>query len=132
MKLIWKRLSLSLMVIIPAALAALWFLWELGCLGNWGLECGYYGQFNRARHAIESMPGVVITNSWMHEDLTLEDFGFYLAADGSRDVRVDFREGSPQMSERSRRRIREYVQDLISSNSIAVSAAAGEAPAPGR
>lgn len=113
MKQLLKKLSLSLAVLAPAALAVVWCLWQLGRFGNWGLESGYYGQFNRVRHAIETMPHVEITNAWMHEDVTLEDFGFYLLVDGSREVRVDVFEGSPQMKERNRDRIREYVEQRI-------------------
>jgi hypothetical protein len=131
MKLIWKKLSLSLMVLAPVAVAILWFLWELGRFGNWGLESGYYGQFNRVQHVIEAMSNVEITNSWMHEDISLEDFGFFLLVNGTNAVRVDFWENSPQMKERDKRRIWAYVDGQISSNQASQAIGAG-APQPER
>jgi len=122
MKLIWKKLSLSLMVLVPVVVAVLWFLWEFGRFGNWGLESGYYGQFNRARHVIEAMSNVEITNSWMHEDISLEDFGFFLVVNGTNQIRVDFWEGSPQMKERNKRRLWEFVERQIGSNQASQSA----------
>ena len=116
MKLIRKKLSLSLVALAVTAGAILWFLWELGRFGDWGWDSGYYGQFNRVKHVIESMPHVRITNSWKHEDISLEDFGFSLLVNGTNLVHVTFWEGSPQIKERDRRRIREFLERQIGSN----------------
>jgi len=117
MKLIWKKLSLSfaavLLMCCVLGIVWLWLMWEIGELGNWGLESGYYGQFNRVKNVLETMPNVQITNSWQHHDITLEDFGFFLVVDGSRSARVDFWENSPQMKLRDKEQIREFIKQQI-------------------
>lgn len=110
---IWKKISLSLIVLIPMALATLWFMWELGRFGNWGVESGYYGHFNRVKHVIEKMPDVVITNQWLHHDVTLEDFGFYLLVNQTNSVQVNFWEHSAQMNERNKTAIRSFIEQEI-------------------
>jgi hypothetical protein len=125
MKMIWKKLGLSLaallLVCCVLGVVWLWVMWEIGELGNWGLESGYYGQFNRVKHVLGEMPRVNITNDWQHHDITLEDFGFYLMVDGSRSVRVDFLENSPQMKLRDKTLIRKFVEEKIDDGSNAVS-----------
>lgn len=116
MKLILKKLSLALVVLAAITCAVLWFLWELGSFGDWGWESGYYGQFNRVKHVIDAMPRVQITNSWMHKDISLEDFGFSLLVNGTDPVHLTFWEGSPQIKERDRHRLREFVERQIGSN----------------
>jgi hypothetical protein len=113
MKTILKKLSLSLLVIVPVAIAAMWFLWELGRFGDWGLESGYYGQFNRVKHVLDRMPNVQVTNQWQHHDVTMEDFGFFLLVDDRESVRVDFWENSDQIKERDKRKIRDFIEEEI-------------------
>ena len=110
---IMKKLSLSLLVFVPAAIALFWFIWEIGGLGDRGLESGYYGRFNRVKHVLEHMPNVQVTNQWQHHDVTMEDFGFFLLVDGRDSVRVDFWENSDQMKERDKQRIQEFIQKEI-------------------
>lgn len=43
-------------LVLILALALLWPMWEYGPFGDWGLESGYYGYFNRVKHAVEEMP----------------------------------------------------------------------------
>ena len=120
MKLIHKKMMISLVSVLSMlaiiGLVVLWMLWELGRFGNWGWESGYYGQYNRTKHVLEAMPHVEITNSWMHEDITLEDFGFYLVVNKTNGLRVDFWDGSPQKETRNKRLIQEYVGQKIDSN----------------
>lgn len=111
MRVIWKKLSLSLLVLLPFAAGALWFAWELGAWGDGGWESGYYGQYNRVKHVIEEMPRLQITNTWKHHDVTLEDFGFFVLVDGSRSARVDFHENTAAMRERDRGRLRAYIEE---------------------
>ena len=59
-----------------------------------GYEFGYYGQYNRIRHVIESLPNVKIESAWEHDDLAMEDFGFKLSTP-SGEVNVSFGEGDP-------------------------------------
>jgi hypothetical protein len=79
-------------------------------------EFGYYGQFNRVKHVIKSMPNVRIVDCWQHRDLTLEDFGFTLLVDGIREVKVKFLDGSPEKKMRRKGRLREFIQEQIDAN----------------
>jgi hypothetical protein len=101
------------------ALGFLWLLWDVGMPGDWGLESGYYGHFNRAKHVIEDMPDVAIVDSWQHQDLSLEDFRFLLRVEGTQEVTVSFSENSPQMGERNKERLREFIQREIDANQAA-------------
>ena len=105
--------------IIAAILAVvwLWLLWELGQFGNWNVEFGYYGQFNRVRHVLETMPNVEIVDNWQHHDITLEDFAFSLLVDGTQTTQVTFSENSPQMKMRDKSRIREFIEKQIKKDS---------------
>ena len=93
----------------------LWFAWEYGLLPNYGLESGYYGQFNRVKHVIESMPNIVIKDYIQHKDVSLEDFSFILLVDGIKEVEVRFWEDSSQMKEKSKTRLREFISEKIGS-----------------
>lgn len=92
----------------------LWFIDHL--LPNNGWEFGYYGQFNRTKHAIEKMEGVEIVDYWQHRDLSLEDFGFDLSVNGGNLIQVAFLDNSPQKSLWRRRAIQEFVQSKIDQN----------------
>ena len=116
MKLRSKKRSLSLAVLGLTLFAWVWFLWEFGpFFGNRGCESGYYGQFNRVQHLIKAMPNVEIEKSWLHEDVTLEDFGFTLRVKGT-EVQVVFWEGSPQMKERNKGNLWAFIETQINSN----------------
>ena len=132
-----KKLLLSLCatLVMIAALGVLmlWIAWQYGNLFPDGdRESGYYGRFNRVKHVIQTMPNVQVTNQWQHKDVTLEDFGFFLLVDGTNSVRVDFWEGSAQMKERNKDRIRAFIQNKIeearTTASMVASPAAGSAP----
>ena len=116
MKMIFKKFGLTIMAILPFALLALWFGWSFGIFPDVGAESGYYGQLNRVKHVIESMPNVVIIDHWLHKDVTLEDFGFTIKVDGNRELNIQFWENTPQMKERSKDRLREFIQEEIDSN----------------
>ena len=116
MKTIFKKFGLTIMAILPFALLALWFGWSFGMFPDVGAESGYYGQLNRVKHVIESMPNVVIIDHWLHKDVTLEDFGFTIKVDGNRELNIQFWENTPQMKERNKDRLREFIQEEIDSN----------------
>jgi hypothetical protein len=105
-------------VVLLQVLGFLWLLWQLGVFGNWGLESGYYGQFNRVKHVIEEMPGVVIVDHWQHHDVSLEDFGFALLIEGDRKAQVNFTESSPQIKERNKSKLRAFIRKEIDSNNV--------------
>ena len=49
---------------------------------NRGFEFGYYGEFNRLSNRLASIPGVVVTNAWHHNDIHLEEISFDLTYNG--------------------------------------------------
>ena len=53
----------------------------------------YYAEFHSIQGKLASQPGVTITSSWKHEDLSLEDCGFTLQVRDCPPVQVDFYEG---------------------------------------
>ncbi len=115
---ILKKLSLSVIALLPFALLALWFGWSYGMFPDVGAESGYYGQFNRVKCVIEEdMPNVEITSNWQHHDITLEDFAFSLLVDGTQSIQITFPENSPQMKMRDKSRIREFIEEQIKKDS---------------
>jgi len=115
MKLILKKLTLSVLALLPFALLGLWFGWQYGMFPDFGLESGYYGQFNRVKHVIESMPNLAIVDHWQHQDITLEDFGFTLLVDGVREAQIRFVDGTPEKRERHRAKLRQIIQAQVGS-----------------
>jgi hypothetical protein len=113
------RMPLRILYIVALSmiLFIVWGLWSTGQFGNWGLEWGYYGQFNRVKRVLEEMPNVQITDSWQHHDITLEDFAFSLLVDETRTLQVTFHENSPQMKVRDASRIREFMEEKIRGDS---------------
>ncbi|HSV99792.1 MAG TPA: hypothetical protein VLI39_06450 [Sedimentisphaerales bacterium] len=117
MKNVRKSVPIILLAVaIVVATDSLWLAWQGGVFPDFGVESGYYGQFNRVKHVIERMPGVRIVDLWMHKDVSIEDFGFVPDIDGGRTVAVDFSESSPQMAEWNKRRIREFVERQIAAS----------------
>ena len=120
MRLIHKKLLLllgsALFVLVLAGLIVLLAAWQFGGLPDYGWESGYYAQYNRVKHVIESMPNVRIVDHWQHRDLTLEDFGFTLMVDGTREVTISVHDGSPQMAETRKDMVRKVIQMQIDAN----------------
>jgi hypothetical protein len=79
---------------------------------NRGNEFGYWGDFNRTKNALASIPGVTLTRKWHHLDLTLEEFGFEVMTNGCR-VNVWFGE-SDEVRNLSRRRAIPVLKKMIS------------------
>ena len=111
-----KKLSLSVLALLPFVLLALWFGWTYGVFPDVGAESGYYGQFNRVKHVIEDMPDVQIVDSWKHRDVTLEDFGFTLFVGGCRRVDIRFYDNTPEKNEKNKSRLRETIRKQLDSN----------------
>ena len=116
MKIILKKISLTLLALLPFAVLALWFGWSYGIIPDVGAESGYYGQFNRVKHVIEEMPDIAIVDHWQHKDITLEDFGFTLRLPDGKEVDINFYDNTPEKNERNRKRIREIIQKQLDSN----------------
>ena len=135
MKEMMKILKSIVIVVVGVAtllgVGFLWLAWDTGMFPDYGVESGYYGQFNRVKHTIEALPDLRIADHWMHKDISLEDFGFFLVDGGSLTTRVDFTEGSPQMAEKSKKWIEQFIRTQIASNQAA-QATAPAAADPGR
>jgi hypothetical protein len=76
--------SLSLIFLYPLA----WILASKGLLGE--AEFGYYGDFNVAKHAIESSRCIEAMEYYKHEDVTLEFFYFALRNKSGREILLAF------------------------------------------
>jgi hypothetical protein len=63
---------------------------------NDGRESGYYGDFNRVSNALVSIPGVVVTNFWMNQDITLEEFGFDVTTAAGKPLHIAVSERDPR------------------------------------
>lgn len=84
---------------------------------NHDLEFGYYGQFNRLRHALNALPGLTVTRDWMNADVTLEEFGFDVQTNGGEPILLDFQENDPARNlsgERLSRALRERIESKTS------------------
>jgi hypothetical protein len=106
-------------ILFVAALAAsstLAFLLHIGVIYTpW--ETGYWGKYNQVRRVITNH-GLQITDSWEHQDITLEDFGFTVCDDHGRQWKIDFFETSPQMKLTTDEEILGYVRACSASLDI--------------
>lgn len=59
--------------------------------GRW-YHYGYWDEYLNISNALATLPGVYILGTWCNEDLTLEEFGFYLKVDGTESIHIDFSE----------------------------------------
>src|SRR4051794_24315047 len=62
---------------------------------NDGRESGYYGDFNRVKNALVSVPDVRISDVMMNRDVTLEKFGFELTKSSGKVIWITFGERDP-------------------------------------
>jgi hypothetical protein len=76
--------SVSLVSLYPLA----WILASKGLLGE--SEFGYYGDFNVAKHAIESSRSIESMEYFRYEDVTLEWFYFALRIRSGREILLAF------------------------------------------
>ncbi len=58
------------------------------------MSFGYDWEFNDVKECVERHSNLKLTNSWRHEDITLEDFGFYIQTANGRNIKLDIHEGS--------------------------------------
>ena len=70
-----------------------WYRWDSA--QNRGYEIGYFGVFNRVRHALPQLPGVTIAREWANRDVTLEEFGFDIHTSTRKGLALDFQESDP-------------------------------------
>lgn len=90
-------------------LAAGFWVWNYAPIKDAAIEFGYYGRFHKAQRVISEIPGARILDSWTHEDISLEDFGFTISLEGEEPKRVDFLDGTPVKEYGDDPEIRAYV-----------------------
>lgn len=97
-----------------------WWWWDSS--ENHGLNFGYYGVFNRVRHALSGIPGVTITREWANNEVvTIEQFGFDITTN-SKKIALGFGEADPfrdLSGERLTRALTEKIQTENSSGRTA-------------
>jgi hypothetical protein len=101
-----------LVLVVVLCFCTYWSYWSWSSKTNDGATHGYYGEFNRVASALESIPGVVITDSWQHKDVTLEDFGFQMRSGDTEDIHLRFHEGNDVVKLRGRELVRK-LQTMI-------------------
>jgi hypothetical protein len=78
-----ESLSTLLLILTVPIVYLGWYL--LDSSTNRGWHFGYYGQYNRTRSALASLPGVSITRGGFNPDISLEEFDFEVRFDGARE-----------------------------------------------
>jgi hypothetical protein len=114
------KLLIVLAVLFGFAPITFFALYAWDTAKNRGFEFGYFGVFNRVRHALGAIPGVTITQAWANEDIGLEEFGFDIVTDSGRALELGFSESDPtrnlsgkQLSEALTARIQRDLQTEI-------------------
>jgi len=77
-------------VTITPLLCAPFYWWDSHV--NHGWHWGYYGDFNSVKDAIESVPDLTIVNRWENDDLTLEEFAFFVRRPDGKQIQLGFSE----------------------------------------
>ena len=84
--------GIPILLAVLAVAGVIYWRWDAD--HNRGHHYGYWGQFNRTKNALKSLPGVRITKSLANEDITLEEFGFNIEVEG-KPVLLRFGESDP-------------------------------------
>lgn len=107
--LIRDTLKCVAVIVVTAALA---FLLHIGAIYTpW--KVGYWGKYNQVRAVIAQIDGLQIIDTWTHQDITLEDFGFTVVDRAGRRWQLDFHENSPQMRLRTDEEIARYIRSHL-------------------
>jgi hypothetical protein len=84
-----KLLMISKLAVI---ILGVYFVWECSHVPkNLGSTRGYWGEFNTISNVLAKLPGVTIVKPWYNADITLEEFGFDILAQGQ-EVHLGFGE----------------------------------------
>ncbi len=80
----WSVTALIVLFVLVAPFALLWLS-----------QCDfiYYRHYNRIKALVEKLPDAKITDTWLHRDITLEDFGFDVQVRQCEPIRLNFYEG---------------------------------------
>ncbi|MFM7181374.1 MAG: hypothetical protein ACKO2G_07925 [Verrucomicrobiales bacterium] len=108
--------SLSALLVLSSG----WWVWNCAPIKNPAIEFGYYGRYHKVQRVISQIPGASIVDSWKHEDIVLEDFGFTVSLQGKEAKRVNFWDGTPIKESGDDEEIRSYVLAELQSPESAV------------
>jgi hypothetical protein len=97
--------SLSALLVLATG----FWVWNFAPIKNPAIEFGYYGRFHQVQRVISEIPGARIMDTWKHEDIVLEDFGFTISLESQEPKRVDFRDGAAVKEYGDDEEIRAYV-----------------------
>src|SRR5437763_17104627 len=89
------RAILFTLVFLITALGAFFFWYRFDSARNRGYQFGYYGDYNRVSNALASIPGVTVTNTWMNNDITLEEFAFGILTGEGKSLEILIAERDP-------------------------------------
>jgi hypothetical protein len=103
------KATFALLTIATVAAAVLYGLLTIGVGGNFGVEIGYYGLFNRVKRIFDESTEWKVKKSWVHEDISLEDFAFTLENNKGERVQLDFRESEIKGLPTDEKLLRAYV-----------------------
>jgi len=81
--------KLTLIVVTVAALLVAYvafYRWDFE--KNHDLGFGYYGEYNRVKCALASIPGIKIVGTWANRDMTMEEFGFTASLNSNTEIRI--------------------------------------------
>ncbi|KPK74369.1 MAG: hypothetical protein AMJ79_14335 [Phycisphaerae bacterium SM23_30] len=87
-----------------------------GCR-NPGLAFGDYSKFNRVRAALESIDGVTVEQTWVHQDVTQENFGFYIRINNSQPLHLIFQQDNRLKNLRGARLVEE-LKNMIKAKAV--------------
>jgi hypothetical protein len=107
----------AVLALAAISVVVLYLLLLAGAGGNLGFEIGYYGTFNRVRRLLEESAEWRVKSSWVHEDVSLEDFEFTVENRAGGIVRVNFRESEIKELPTDEKSLRAYVLNKIGSSS---------------
>ena len=90
---LWPRGRRTMLFSLPLSLPLLAFFSQAALILVYQIPTVYYSDFRSIKSKLEQNPDVEVVDTWTHEDITLEDFGFTLKLkDGSR-IELHFLEG---------------------------------------
>lgn len=87
-----RKWGLLLLGWIGLSFLSLYLMWLLlfTSLFDIGLPFGYYGEYNRVKYRLRSIPGIKIVGRCRHRDSYLEDFDFVVQTQGGLLAMLDF------------------------------------------
>ena len=110
-----KALLLTFLFIVAPVVYFAVYWWDSS--QNRGYEFGYYGEFNRVKHALAGIRDITVLDSWANADFgRLEEFGFDISTNNREPIRLFFQETDPTRNlsgERLARELRNNIDEQI-------------------